>query len=336
VKRSGYIFSILLTVCCIACNKEDECVDKELISADFNYAWHVADTTYPYMEFKSINWDSIYQVFYARIQSSNDPPHLLLIHDLLAELKDGHVFYHDYDDNMVYVYVPSRIQKDENAVSLEVIRSYFQVETKLSPSGKIEYEILPDNIGYAFLSDFNEEYLMDDFPQVLDYLRNTNGIILDVRHKQGGRDRNIEAVVSRFMDTPLDRPDFYLLGEQIPLPKLEPQGPYTYTNPVVVLINGLTFSAGELFSEMMKQLPNVTTVGDTTGGGSCGANWNATGNYELPSGTMIHIGTTDRRRYDGLPWEWLGIPPDTRVEQTPEDIHSGRDLQLEHAIELLK
>jgi C-terminal processing protease CtpA/Prc len=183
--------------------------------------------------------------------------------------------------------------------------------------------------------DFNQEYIKNDFPKVLDYLKNTNGIILDVRHKQGGRDRNIEAVVSRFIDKPINRIDFYVLGEQFPMPQLEPQGPYTYDNPVIVLINGLTFSAGELFAEMMKQLPNVTAIGDTTGGGSCGANWNASGNYYLPSGTMIHIGTTDRRRYDGLPWEWLGISPDIRVGQTPQDIKSGNHIQLEYTIDLL-
>jgi len=336
VIRLRYLLYFLLILSFTSCNKDDEEVNKELVFNDFDYAWHVVDSIYPYLEFKKIDWDSIYVVYYARIQATENPPHLSLIQDMLAELKDGHVYYRDYDGKMIYVYVPERILKDEDAVSLELIRSYFQVETKLSQSGKIEYEILPDNIGYAYLSDFSEEYLMDDFPDVLHYLRNTSGIILDIRHKQGGRDRNIEAVVSRFMEVPMDRTDFYLLGELLPLPQLEPQGPYRYENPVVVLVNGLTFSAGELFTEMMKQLPQVTVVGDTTGGGSCGANWNATGNYNLPSGIEIHIGTTDRRRYDGLPWEWLGIPPDIRIEQTNEDIESGRDLQLEYAIDLLK
>ena len=44
----------------------------------------------------------------------------------------------------------------------------------------------------------------------------------------------------------------------------------------------------------------------------------------------------DFGRYDGLPWEWLGIPPDIRVEQTETDILAGRDKQLEYAIEMLK
>jgi hypothetical protein len=143
VKRSRYFLGFLLTVYSIACTKEDEGLSNEQIFADFEYAWHVADTTYPYMELKRINWDSIYNIYYERVQSTNIRDHLILIHDLLGELKDGYVYYYDKNNNMVYVYVPRKIQKDENAVSMDVIRSYFKVATKLSDSGKIEYEILP-------------------------------------------------------------------------------------------------------------------------------------------------------------------------------------------------
>jgi len=51
---------------------------------------------------------------------------------------------------------------------------------------------------------------------------------------------------------------------------------------------------------------------------------------------MIYVGALDQRRYDGQPWEWLGIPPDIRIEQTEEDIINGRDKQLEFAINMLK
>ena len=173
---------------------------------------------------------------------------------------------------------------------------------------------------------------------MLEYLKNTKGLIIDIRQKRGGGYDNVEAVVSRFITEPLERPDFYCLGEKWDLPPFQPQGPFTYTNPVVVLINGSTFSAGELCTEIMKQLPNVTAVGDTTGGGSAGSQDNppnARGEYYLPSGKMIYIGTIDLRRYDGFPWEWLGVPPDIRVVQTEADIKQGRDMQLEYAIQLL-
>ena len=51
---------------------------------------------------------------------------------------------------------------------------------------------------------------------------------------------------------------------------------------------------------------------------------------------MIYIGTGYIERYDGQPFEWLGISPDIRVEQTEKDIQNGRDKQLEYAINMLK
>ena len=83
---------------------------------------------------------------------------------------------------------------------------------------------------------------------------------------------------------------------------------------------------------MMKQVPTVTVVGDTTGGGSCGGG----DRFALPNASTISFGTYDYRRYDGQPWEWLGIAPDVRVVQTERDVDSGRDLQLEYALSMLR
>ena len=105
------------------------------------------------------------------------------------------------------------------------------------------------------------------------------------------------------------------------------------------MINGSTYSAGELTTEIMKQLLNVTVLGDTTGGGSAGSGSyppESRGKYNLPSGKLIYIGTIDIRRYDGQPWEKLGVPPDIRIPQTEQDINQGRDKQLEYGINLLK
>ena len=138
---------------------------------------------------------------------------------------------------------------------------------------------------------------------------------------------------------PLPWPGYYFLGELFPLDPLQPQGPFIYTNPVVVLINGVVLSAGETASEMLKYLPNVTAIGDTTagGGGAASSTSVATmGHFDLPSGIMINIPTGYGLRYDGQHIEWLGVPPDIRVEQTKEDVQSGTDKQLEYAIDFLK
>jgi len=308
--------------------------ESNLNVEDFEAAWNRINNVYPYLDFKKINWDSIHTVYRDRIDNVKGDEFFKVFGDFLAELKDGHVYYRTKGGGEVYPYYPQRHFKDRHAYSPFVVRKYFDRELKLTESSSVEYEILPGNIGYAFLSDFHKNYLTDEFPGVLDYLKNTKGLILDIRQKRGGDYKNIEAVVTRFLTEPLERNDAYTMGEKWVIPPFQPSGLFLYTKPVVVLINGSTFSAGEFTTEILKQLPQVTAVGDTTGGGSVGGGDASL--YFLPSGKSIEIGFIDIRRYDGLPWEWLGIPPDIRVEQTEADILAGRDKQLEYAIEMLK
>lgn len=61
------------------------------------------------------------------------------------------------------------------------------------------------------------------------------------------------------------------------------------------------FRTGDIFPELMSQLPQVTLVGDTTGGGSSGSTSSAPALYELPGGKKIFVGTIDLRRYNGVP-----------------------------------
>jgi len=261
-----------------------------------------------------------------------------VLHDLLAELKDGHVYYHTVGGAEIYPFYPQRHFKDRHAYSPFVVRKYFDKELHLTKSESVEYGILPCNIGYIFIAGFQGNYLVNEFPGILEYLRNTKGLIIDIRQKRGGSYQNVEAVVTRFMTDSLERPKLYFLGEFIDISPFQPQGPFTYTNPVVVIINGSTFSAGELATEILKQLPNVTVIGDTTGGGGGASNSSgeAFGYFMLPSGKVIDTPTGYLERYDGQTYEWLGVPPDILVQQTKADIENGKDLQLEYAIDLLK
>jgi len=337
LSRSTCLFVGILSVAC-----SDVLVrpsDSNSHVEDFEAAWQRIDEVYPYLEFKGINWDSLHSVYRVRAETARGDEFYLVLRDLLAELKDGHVYYHTDGGGEVYPFYPTRHFRDRHGYNPFVVRRYFDRELRLSASRAMEYEILPGNIGYVFISDFHEDYLIVEFPGVLEYLRHTRGLIIDIRQKRGGGYDNVEAVVTRFMTESLPRPDFYLLGEKLDLPLFQPRGPFTYTNPVVVLINGSTFSAGELCTEILKQLPQVTAVGDTTGGGSAGSQDNppnAKGGFHLPSGKMINVGTIDLRRYDGQPWEWLGVPPDIRVVQTAEDAEQGIDRQLEYAISVLE
>ncbi len=313
--------------------------DQDQHMEDFEAAWQRINEVYPFLEFKNLDWDSVYNIYNPRFEAARGDEFYLVFHDFLAELKDGHLWYQTDGGGKIYPFYPERHFRDRHGYNPFVVRSYLDSELIVTESKVAEYGILPGNIGYLFISGFHENYLIDEFPGILDYLRETKGLIIDIRQKRGGSYQNVEAVVTRFMSEPLERPRLYLLGEFMDIPPFEPVGPYVYTNPVVVLINGSTFSAGELTTEIMKQLPQVTVVGDTTGGGgvvSSGGRPEHVGEYRLPSGKNIYIGTGYFERYDGEMFEWNGVSPDVRIPQTGEDAKKGIDMQLEFAIKIIQ
>jgi hypothetical protein len=309
--------------------------DADQHMEDFEAAWKRIDKVYPFLEFKGIDWDSVYVVYRPRFEAARGDEFYVVLHDFLAELKDGHTYYRTDGGGKVYPYYPERHFKDRHGYNPFVVRSYFDSELIVTASRVAEYGILPGNIGYLFISGFHENYLIEEFPGILEYLKETTGLIIDIRQKRGGSYQNVEAVVTRFMVEPLERPKLYLLDEFVDLPPFQPSGPFTYTRPVVIVVNGSTFSAGELATEIMKQLPQVTVVGDTTGGGgavSSNGRPEQEGDYKLPSGKTIYIGTGYFERYDGEYFEWNGVPPDLRIVQTGEEAAAGVDKQLEYAI----
>jgi hypothetical protein len=310
--------------------------ESNLNVEDFEAAWNRVNAVYPYLEYKHINWDSIYTIYRPRAeQSKGDEIYTVLI-EMLGELKDMHIYVKTDGGRSINTYLAPRWVKDKYVYDPIVVRNYFDRELRITGDGRIEYGIISGNIGYIYMATFDDDYLLNYFSEALNYVKNTKASILDIRHNNGGSYQNLVAVVSRFITSPLEKPEYYLLGELIPLPPFEPQGSFQYINPIVVLINGVCYSTGDIFPEVMSQISTVTLVGDTTGGGSSGSTTAAPAEYKLPSGKIIFVGTTDWRRYDGLPYEWIGVPPDILVQQTKKDIENGIDKQLEYAIDMLK
>jgi C-terminal processing protease CtpA/Prc len=254
-----------------------------------------------------------------------------VLFEMLAELKDGHVDVKTQKGQEVRTYTPPRTERDRFTFDPLLVHKYFAEELKLAGENRMEYGILPDGIGYIRISAFDRGPWISEFANVLAFLRDTKGLILDVRDNGGGSTNMSDIIVSRFLTSPLPYFPMYRGGKQLPVLSLPPSGPFTYLNPVVVLINGVSFSTTECFAEMMKQVQNVTVVGDTTGGGGGAPEY-----YPLPSGRQIRVSTKNICRYDGEPQEWNGVPPDIVVMQTRSDVKNGHDLQLERAIALLR
>ena len=90
------------------------------------------------------------------------------------------------------------------------------------------------------------------------------------------------------------------------------------------------YSATNDFVNSMNQFPNVTIVGDKTGGGS-GLPFSS----EIPNGWSIRFSASPMFDPNMNQLEF-GIDPDVKVDMKSEDMQRGKDTIIETACEILK
>jgi carboxyl-terminal processing protease len=298
---------------------------------DFEEAWQIVGDTYPFFELKEINWDSLYSVYREEAEVARGDEIFNVLFDMLKELKDGHVGLSTQGGEYIMTYIPKRKIKDTGTYSPYVVRNYFPYELRVEENKKIEYGITNSNVGYIHISTFmNNNWAENDLNTALDYVRDTKGLIIDVRDNGGGSDLMGEIVIKRLISDPILSLPVRRNGEWTRRVPINPGGEYQYTKPVIILTNGVCFSATEDFIATIEQAENITVVGDTTGGGS-----SAPQVYALTSGKSIRVSTIEICRSDSIAIEWNGVVPDIQVSQTREDIGNNIDKQLGFAIDFL-
>ena len=112
----------------------------------------------------------------------------------------------------------------------------------------------------------------------------------------------------------------------------EPDDFFHYNKPVVVLSNASSFSATDGFLNAFASLPQVTIVGQPSGGGS-----GATRTFELPySQLRIALSSMASFRANGKTFDGNGIEVDVAVKPSLADFLSDSDSVLERGIEVIR
>ncbi len=337
-KHVVFILPVILLLICLGCEKAFIPENSNNYNLeDFEEAWQITNDQYPYFDLKGINWQELYDEYYPQaVASEGDEVYSVLL-SMFAHLKDGHMYLETEGGQQLTPWIPPRRIKDLYAFNAALIGQYFEEDLLIDEEGNINYQRLPDNIGYINICSFSGKYNFGGLNSIFNSYKNTKGLIIDIRHNYGGNINNVDKVVGHLLTSPMLRHDYYFQDEKLQMDSIRPRGSYTYLNTVVVLVNGVSYSASEITTEIMKQINQVTVIGDTTGGGSLGyLNDEYNGDFRLPSGKLFHIGNLDVRKYDGQPYETVGIVPDILVPQTESDIVEGHDKQLEFAINYLK
>ena len=288
---------------------------------------------YPFILFKHINVDSIYSYYSSNISKYNGDEIYRLLYEILYGLKDAHIWFYNASGNRIQPYTDPRGVKDQYSFSLNIVEQYLKGNFKSIQGGKFVYGIINRKIGYIYIQTFNNDNSgwYKSFSNIINKMKTTQGMILDVRSNEGGSMSIANYILSFFIDKPF-LSSIWLDANQNELPRfsIQPAQNY-YSKPVILLQNGVSFSSAEGFICMMRELPNVTTLGDTTGGGG-----GSPKEFKISYNIIINLPTAALLTYQRKFVEWNGIEPDILLQQTKTELENGKDPQLEKAISILE
>lgn len=299
---------------------------------NFDALWSILDSHYCYFGEKGIDWDSVYSVYRPKVSPETGPVELFSIcSDMLAELRDGHVNLTAPFSSSYYKKWWSDYPQNYDA---RLVDQYYLNFGGFTRNG-LTYAILPDSVGYMRYGSFS--YGLSDL--TLDYalalLAPCRGLIIDIRDNGGGELTNVETLVARFIGSRISagfishksgpghadfsKPYEYFF-DPAPYPRIH------WDKPVAVLTNRSTFSAANNFAAIMRSLPAVRLIGDTTGGGS-GMPFSS----EIPCGWSVRFSGSPVYDADMVVTEF-GIAPHIKVDLDPVLALDGIDTMLDTAI----
>lgn len=333
MKRFAYILITLAAAVCLntACHQQEEWENDAI--GNFEALWTIIDQHYCFFAYKDVDWNEVHDRYRAKIGEDITSQELFDICDqMLKELRDGHT-------NLISSFNTSRYwiweQYPENYNERLIDQYYLNFDYRRTAG--IKYQILSNNIGYMRYGDFSVSFGEGNLDAVFSYLAASDALVIDVRSNGGGYLTNVETLVGRFIDQTIHagaichkrgpkHDDFSTPYDYNIKPT---KGRVHYNKPVVVLTNRGSYSASNNFVSIMKQLPQVWIVGDTTGGG-CGLPFTS----ELPNGWTIRFSAAPITDADGNLTEF-GVEPDLKVDLSSADEAQGRDTMLDAACQLL-
>ena len=331
-----YILALVIALTTSACIDEDDYDNSA--KGNIEALWKIMDQHYCFFDYKKdiigVDWDEVHQRYLAQANEKMTKAQLFEVcSNMLAELKDGHVnLYASHDMGRNWSFKEDHPNNfDENLVN-----DYY-LGTDYSIAAGLSYKLLEDNVGYVRCESFSEALGNGNISDALYRLELCDGLIIDVRNNPGGNLTTSRRLASHFTNkktlvgyiyhkTGKGRNDFSNEEEE----NIEPAQGIRWQKPVIVLANRSTYSAANDFVKCMKVMPNVTIVGDTTGGGS-----GMPMSSEIPAGWSVRYSAVVMLDKDHKHTEF-GVAPDIQVDMTTTDHENNHDTIIETARAMLR
>ena len=197
----------------------------------------------------------------------------------------------------------------------------------------VECQILEDGIGYIRISQF-DKVTPEQFEEAKKKMddQGANGVIIDLRGNPGGVLGSVVTMLENMLPagTICYTEDKNGEGETY-----TSDGKHAYIKPMVVLCDGNSASAAEIFIGAVKDYKMATIVGTTTFGKGIVQQL-----FNLGDGSAVKITTSKYYTPNGVCIHGDGIKPDIELEYDESDMGDTYDIkkdnQVNKGIEVLK
>lgn len=207
-------------------------------------------------------------------------------------------------------------------ITVTAIRDDIEIET-------VTYEMLPDHVGYIAISEF-EEKTCGQYEEAIAELssKGMKGLIVDLRNNPGGSLSAVcemadmmlpEGLIVYTEDKNGEKTEYKSTAEEV------------FDKPLVVLVNGNSASASEIYAGAIQDHGIGTIVGTQTYGKGV-----VQSVFDLKDGTCLKLTVSEYFTPNGRSIHGEGVAPDVEVEYLVDKENPEKDNQLEKAVEVIK
>ena len=230
--------------------------------------------------------------------------------DILVEVDGENI------ENKDISYIVSKVKgKEGTSVEIALQRKNaaqllkMKIERKVIRDNTVSHKMLDNNIGYISVSGF-EEVTEKQFIKAVDDLENKGekGLIIDLRDNGGGLLNTAIGMLDRLLPKELV---VYTKDKQGMAQEYYTKDKQEVNVPIVILVNGNSASASEVFSGALKDYGKAKLIGTKTFGKGI-----VQSSFELQDKTAIKFTTSKYYTPKGNNIHGKGFEPDMKVEYT--------------------
>jgi len=330
--KYSFLVSLLYIITLCSCSSHLISPSMEYVPYEiYDEFWTQVDENYIFFDLKEIDWDEQREIAMNNMHPEMSEKDLFHVVDAsLLALEDNH----SRMEGLGMFHTPFNFTEGYDInFSLDLVEQNY-ASTEFEESGSLSYGIMESGAGYIHFSQMNQ---YGAFGQIIRDMKDqgVTGLVIDVRGNGGGDSNPIPALLSDFTS------DEIFLGSYVEkagpghnevtplLPAVTSPTAYDFGLPVVMITNRQGYSATSYFAAMAKEIPSITVIGQTTGGGA-GGNLG----FQLSNGWVIAVSVSDFIDTAGSSIE-LGVEPDIAVVNSKTDLAVGTDKMLEYAVGMI-